>query len=83
MMDADLRSAILSVIREQLDAPNDRITPAASFIRDLGADSLSLIELALALESKFDVDIAVEDVARIGTVAEAIDYVEARVKQRG
>lgn len=82
-MSTDLRSQIMAVIREKLGVSAEQVTPAASFTDDLGADSLSLIELTLAFETEFDVDIDVEDVANIQTVAEAIDYVEACVRSRG
>ena len=78
-MPQDTATEIKRIIREQFQIPEDRIRPESYFIRDLGADSLRLVEMTLVFEDAFDIDIDDEDVAQILTVRDAIDYVEKRV----
>jgi len=59
-----------------LDVPEEDVVPDASFVDDLGADSLDQVELIMAMEEEFDVSIPDEDAENIGTVQDAIDYVE-------
>jgi acyl carrier protein len=75
----DLRAEVIAVIRKHLGVTEEQLVPQASFIRDLGADSLSLVELTLALEARFEIDIEAQDVARLRTVQDAVDYVAARI----
>ena len=81
-MGQDIAERVRHVIRHQLDVEEARITPTASFIDDLKADSLGLVELTLAFEAEFDIDIADEDVEWIHTVQDAITYVERHTKER-
>ena len=67
---------IQKIICEQLDVPEDDVVSEASFVDDLGADSLDQVELIMAMEEKFDVSIPDEDAENIGTVQDAIDYVQ-------
>jgi acyl carrier protein len=64
------------IIAEQLDVEEAKIVPTASFIDDLGADSLGLVELVLAFEETFHFDIPDEDTEKIRTVGDAIRYIE-------
>jgi len=66
-----------SIIVEQLGVDNDELTPEASFTDDLGADSLDIVELVMAFEEEFGIEIPDEDAEKIGSVKEAIDYIQA------
>ena len=69
------------IIKEQLDVDEKDIKPESSFIDDLGADSLGLVELVLAFEEAFEIDIPDEDTEKIRTVQDAIDYIEKHAKK--
>lgn len=66
---------MVDIIVEQLNVDKDKVVPNASFIDDLGADSLDLVELIMAMEEEFDVEIPDEEAEKITTVQAAIDYV--------
>ncbi len=68
---------IKQIVAEQLGVDEDQVTTDASFMDDLGADSLDTVELVMALEEEFDIEISDEDAEKIQTVQNAIDYVEA------
>ena len=72
-MATDIPSEVKRIIREQLDVDEKDIKPESSFIDDLGADSLGLVELVLAFEEAFEIDIPDEDTEKIRTVQDAID----------
>ena len=63
------------IIAEQLGISEEEIVPEASFVYDLGADSLDLVELIMALEEEFDMEISDEDAEKIQTVQDAISYI--------
>jgi len=65
---------------EQLGVPESDVKPEASFVNDLGADSLDTVELVMALEEEFGVEIPDEDAEKIATVQNAIDYIKAKAK---
>lgn len=67
---------MIDIIEDQLSVDKEKIVPGASFIDDLGADSLDLVELIMAMEEEFEVDIPDEDAEKIATVQDAIDYVD-------
>ncbi len=71
---------VKKVVVEQLDVAEDEVTPQASFVDDLGADSLDVVELVMGLEEEFDVEIPDEDAEKITTVQEAVDYIDAKAK---
>jgi acyl carrier protein len=71
---------VKKVVVEQLDVAEDEVTPQASFIDDLGADSLDVVELVMGLEEEFDVEIPDEDAEKITTVQEAVDYIDEKSK---
>jgi len=73
---------IQKIIREQLDVPEEDVVPEASFVDDLGADSLDQVELIMAMEEEFDVSIPDEDAEKIGTVQDAIDYIKNAVEKK-
>ncbi len=66
---------MIEIIVEQLSVEKDKVVPGASFVDDLGADSLDLVELIMAMEEKFDIEIPDEDAEKIVTVKDAVDYV--------
>ncbi len=70
---------VKSIIVDQLGVNEGEVTPAASFVDDLGADSLDTIELVMAFEEAFGIEIPDEDAEKIKTVKNAIEYIEAHV----
>ncbi len=66
---------LIDIIAEQLSVDKDKVVPGASFVDDLGADSLDLVELIMAMEEAFDIEIADEDAEKIVKVSDAIEYV--------
>ena len=78
-MATDIPSEVKRIIKEQLDVDEKDIKPESSFIDDLGADSLGLVELVLAFEEAFEIDIPDEDTEKIRTVQDAIDYIKSHV----
>ena len=72
---------VKKIIIEQLSVDAEKVTPEAQFVNDLGADSLDTVELIMALEEKFDVQIPDEKAEKIKTVGEAIEYIEANAKK--
>jgi acyl carrier protein len=76
----DIGSQVIEIICEQLDVKREDVSPAKTFNDDLGADSLAIVELVLALEEKFDIKIPDEEVDNIKTVGDAIAYIERRSK---
>lgn len=70
-----VEAKMIDIIVEQLSVDKDKVVPAASFVDDLGADSLDLVELIMAMEEEFDVEIPDEEAEKIVTVQNAIDFV--------
>ncbi|WP_417914515.1 acyl carrier protein [Candidatus Electronema sp. JM] len=73
---AAVADKMIDIIVEQLSVDKEKVIPAASFVDDLGADSLDQVELIMAMEEAFDIEIPDEDAEGIKTVQNAIDYVE-------
>ena len=69
---------IKSIVVEQLGVDEDQVTEDASFIDDLGADSLDTVELIMAFEEEFDIEIHDEDAQKIKTVKDVMDYIESK-----
>ena len=69
---------IKAIVVEQLGVKEDKVVPEASIIEDLGADSLDVVELVMALEEKFGIEIADEDAEKIHTIQDIIDYIESK-----
>jgi acyl carrier protein len=67
---------MIDIIVEQLSVEKEKVVPNASFVDDLGADSLDLVELIMAMEEGFDIEIPDEDAEKIATVQDAVDYVK-------
>lgn len=76
---AAVQEKVKSIIVDQLGVNEGEVTPTASFVDDLGADSLDIIELVMAFEENFNIEIPDEDAEKIKTVKDAIDYVESHV----
>jgi len=68
---------VKEVVVEQLNVSPDEVKEDSKFVEDLGADSLDVVELVMALEEKFDIEIPDEDAEKIATVADAIKFIEA------
>ena len=66
------------LFRSQLGVEEDEVTPEASFVEDLGADSLDTVELVMALEEEFGIEIPDEDAEKILTVGKALDYIKEK-----
>jgi acyl carrier protein len=74
----DYLAKVKEIVVEQLGVEEDEVVLEASFIDDLGADSLDIVELIMAFEEEFSIEIPDEDVEKIKTVGEAIDYIKSR-----
>ena len=73
-----LRDDIKEVVVEQLSVNADEVKDDAKFVEDLGADSLDVVELVMALEEKFDIEIPDDEAEKIATVADVVAYVESK-----
>jgi acyl carrier protein len=78
---ADIIERVKKIIIEQLDVAEQDVVPTASFVDDLGADSLDQVELIMAMEEEFNVSISDEEAEKIVTVQDAIDYVQKALGQ--
>jgi len=76
---ATIEEKIKKIICDQLDVAEKDVVPEASFVDDLGADSLDQVELIMAMEEEFDISIPDEDAEKISTVQDAIDYIKKAV----
>jgi len=70
-----IEGKMIDIIVDQLSVDKEKVVPGASFVDDLGADSLDLVELIMAMEEEFDIEIPDEEAEKISTVQHAIDYV--------
>ena len=75
---AEVTEKVKQIIVDQLGVSPDQVKPEASFIKDLGADSLAIVELVLAFEEQFEIDIPDEDTEKIRTVGDAVSYISGR-----
>ena len=73
---SNVEERVKKIVVEQLGVKEDEVTAEASFVDDLGADSLDLVELIMAMEEKFDIEIPDEDAEKIVTVQDAVNYVD-------
>ena len=73
---------VKQIIVEHLGVDESQVDNSASFVEDLGADSLDIVELVMAFEEAFEIEIPDEDAEKITTVKEAIDYIEARTSKK-
>ncbi len=77
---ADIASRVKAIIVDKLGVDESEVTPEASFTNDLGADSLDTVELIMEFEKEFNIGIPDDQAENIGTVGEAIKYIEENVK---
>lgn len=75
-LSAEAEAKLRKIVAEQLSVDEEDVVPEASFIDDLNADSLDLVELIMTLEEEFDIKISDEDAEKIQTVQDAIDYLQ-------
>ena len=74
-----IEDKIISIIAEKLNLSKDQVKPEASFVDDLGADSLDLVELVMAMEEEFGMEVPDEDAEKLRTVRDVIEYVKKRL----
>ncbi|MBD2579663.1 acyl carrier protein [Oscillatoria sp. FACHB-1406] len=78
MTNTEIFDKVQSIVAEQLEVEPSKVTPEATFAGDLGADSLDTVELVMAFEEAFGVEIADEDAEQIDTVQKAVDYIASQ-----
>lgn len=79
-MNQEIFVRVQKIVVEQLDVTDEEVTPSAHFQNDLGADSLDTVELVMALEEEFDVEIPDEAAEKIATVEAAVEYISTNLK---
>src|SRR5438874_10338294 len=83
MAEKSIEEKVKDIIVEQLGVNPEQVTPKASFIEDLGADSLDIVELVMAFEEEFGVEVPDEEAEKLQTVQDVIDYIKDKAKQQG
>lgn len=78
---ATIEERVKKIVIEQLGVSEDEVTHEASFVDDLGADSLDTVELVMALEEEFGTEIPDEEAEKIRTIQQAVDYIKARAEE--
>lgn len=73
---SDIQNKVTSIIVDQLDVNEDQVTLEAKFIEDLGADSLDVVELVMAFEEEFDIEVPEEDAEKLLSVGDVVTYIE-------
>lgn len=79
MSQEELKKKVIAVVAEKLDVDAEKCTPEAAFVNDLGADSLDQVELVMALEEEFDLEIPDEDAEKLSTVGAVLEYVQSKL----
>ena len=79
-MTASVEERVKKIVIEQLGVKEDEVTSDASFVNDLGADSLDTVELVMALEEEFDTEIPDEEAEKLTTIQQAVDYINSHEK---
>jgi acyl carrier protein len=74
-----IEEKVIEIISQKLNLSKDQVKPEASFVNDLGADSLDLVELVMAMEEAFGMEVPDEDAEKLRTVKDVIEYVKAKV----
>lgn len=78
---ADVQKKVTSILIEKLGVPDSQITPDASFVKDLGIDSLDYAELVMEFEQTFDIKIPDEDAEKMQTIGQAVSYIQGKLKR--
>ncbi len=78
-MNTEIFGKVQDIVTKQLEVPKEKVTPEANFASDLGADSLDTVELVMALEEEFEIEIPDEEAEKIATVQAAVDFIEKQV----
>ncbi|ACK72440.1 acyl carrier protein [Gloeothece citriformis PCC 7424] len=79
-MNQEIFERVKKVVIDQLEVPEDSVVPEASFANDLNADSLDTVELVMALEEEFDIEIPDEEAEKIDTVGKAVEHISEKVE---
>ncbi len=79
MKKEEVLSKLKEIITERLDVEEDQIVPEATFVEDLGADSLDIVELIMGIEEEFDIEIPDEDAEKLTSVGEALNYTLSKI----
>ncbi|RMH51383.1 MAG: acyl carrier protein [Zetaproteobacteria bacterium] len=79
-MSAEIEAKVIKIVGDQLNVDESEINPDSSFVDDLGADSLDTVELVMAFEEEFDIEIPDDDAESIQTVQNAIDYIASKTE---
>ncbi|NER23374.1 MAG: acyl carrier protein [Symploca sp. SIO1C2] len=79
-MNQEIFDKVKEIVKEQLDVEEDKVTPEANFASDLQADSLDTVELVMALEEEFDIEIPDEAAEQITTVGAAVDHISEKLE---
>lgn len=80
MEEKEITEKLIAVIKEKLGVEENKIVASASYVEDLGADSLALVDIAMALEDEFGMEIPDEDIEKIKTVGDTINYIKEKIK---
>ncbi len=75
----EITSKLKEIVMDRLNVEEDQIKPEASFVEDLGADSLDIVELIMGIEEEFDIEIPDEDAEKLTNVGEAMNYVKSKL----
>jgi len=78
-----IQEKVVKVVSEQLGVREEEVKPEAKFVEDLGADSLDTVELVMALEEEFGIEIPDEDAEKATTVGNVINYIDTKLKDKG
>ena len=79
----EVQAKLKEIVMDRLNAEEEQIKPEASFVEDLGADSLDIVELIMGIEEEFDIEIPDEDAEKLTSVGEAMSYVKAKLGVEG
>jgi acyl carrier protein len=81
MSDKSIEEKVKDIIVEQLGVNPEQVTPSASFIEDLGADSLDTVELVMAFEEEFNIEVPDEDAEKLQKVGDVVSYIEGKAQK--
>ncbi|NCO76038.1 MAG: acyl carrier protein [Cyanobacteria bacterium] len=79
-MNLEILEKVQGIVVDQLDVEIERVTPEANFVNDLDADSLDVVELVMALEEKFEIEITDEEAEKISTVGAAVEHIQSKTQ---